>query len=91
MAYRLVHAVRTRGEGALADGRHGHQSKLSGEARAYLEERCRQAPATRSSTLQVQLQERFDLSVSISQINHLRAALGIRSRPQNQEQGKKQK
>jgi transposase len=88
MAYRLVHAVRTRGDGALADGRHGHPSKLRGEAQAFLEEQCRQAPFTPSSTLQVKLRERFDLSVSISQINRLRAALGVSNRPQNQEQGK---
>ena len=91
MAYRLVQAVRTRGEGALADGRHGHQSKLRGEARAFLEEQCRQAPSMSSSTLQVKLRERFALCVSISQINRLRAALGISNRPQNQQQGKKQK
>lgn len=55
MAYRLVHAVRTRGDVALADGRHGHPSKLCGEARAFLEEQCRQAPSTPSSTLQEKL------------------------------------
>ena len=60
MAYRLVQAVRTRGDVALADGRHGHPSKLRGEARAFLEEQCRQAPATPSSALQMQLQERFE-------------------------------
>ena len=91
MAYRLVQAVRTRGEGALADRRHGHPSKLRGEARAFLEEQCRQAPSMSSSTLQVKLRERFALCVSISQINRLRAALGISNRPQNQQQGKKQK
>ena len=91
MAYRLLHAVRTEGSIALQDGRHGHPSKLRGEARAFLEEQCRQAPSTPSSTLQEELRERFDLGVSISQINRVRAALGISNRPQNQEQGKKQK
>lgn len=91
MAYRLVQAVRARGDAALADERHGHPSKLRGEARAFLEEQCRQAPSTPSSTLQEELRERFDLSVSISQINRVRAALGISNRPQHQEQGKKQK
>jgi hypothetical protein len=56
-----------------------------------LEEQCRQAPSTPSSTLQVKLQERFDLRVSSSQINRVRAALGISNRPQNLEQGKKRK
>ncbi len=91
MAYRLVHAVRTRGDVALADGRQGHPSKLRGEARAFLEERCQQAPSTPSSTIQTLLQEHFALSVSISQINRVRAALGISNRRQNREQGKKLK
>ncbi len=89
MAYRLVHAVRTRGDAALADGRHGHPSKLRGAARAFLEEQCRQAPSTPSSTLQVKLRERFDLSVSISQINRVRAVLGLSNHPADQRQEKK--
>lgn len=91
MAYRLVRAVRTRGEEALQDGRHGHPSKLRGEARTFLEEYGRKAPQTPSSTLQAVLRERFDLSVSISQINRVRATLGVSNRPQNQEPGKKRK
>jgi putative transposase len=91
MAYRLVHAVRTRGDVALVDGRHGHSSKLRGEARAFLEEQCRQAPSTPSSALQVKLRERFDLSVSISQINRVRAVLGLSNHPADQRQGKKRK
>jgi transposase len=37
-AYRLMKAVRERGEAALFDERHGHPSKLRGAARAFLEE-----------------------------------------------------
>lgn len=77
MAYRLLRAVRTRGNTALQDGRHGHPSKLRGEARAFLEACCRDAPCTPSPTLQAALRERFDLQVSVSQINRVRAALGI--------------
>jgi transposase len=91
MAYRLVRAVRARGEVALQDGRHGHPSKLRGEPRAFLEEQCRQAPSTPSSTLQVELRERFDLSVSISQINRVRAVLGLSNHLTVQRQGKKRK
>src|SRR5260370_38473677 len=76
-AYRLWRAFRLHSEAALSDGRHGHPSKLRGAARAFLEERCRQAPQTPSSTIQMELQERFDLHVSISQINRVRAALGM--------------
>ena len=35
-AYRLLQVVRIRGEAALQDGRHGHPSKLRGEARTFL-------------------------------------------------------
>ena len=45
-AYRLWRAFRQCGEAALSDKRHGHPSKLRGAARAFLEERCRQAPQT---------------------------------------------
>jgi len=75
----------------LQDGRHGHPIKLRGAARTFLEEQCRQAPSTPSSVIQTLLHERFDLSVSISQINRVRAARGVSNRRQNQEQGKKQK
>ena len=50
-----LEAVRQRGEAALSDGRHGHPSKLRGAARAFLEEQCRQAPQTPSSTIQISI------------------------------------
>jgi transposase len=88
-AYRLWLAVRQHGETALSDERHGHPIKLRGEARIFLEDSCREAPSTPSSAIQAALRERFDLSVSISQINRVRAALGISNRSQSQHQGKK--
>jgi transposase len=51
-AYRLWRAFRLHGEAALSDGRHGQPSKLREAARAFLEERCQQAPQTPSSTIQ---------------------------------------
>lgn len=81
MAYRLVRAVRTRGEEALQDGRHGHPSKLRGEVRTWVETFCRDAPHTPSREVQARLQERFHESVSISQINRLRATLGVGNHP----------
>jgi transposase len=89
MAYRLLCAVRTKGKIALQDGRHGHPSKLRGAARMFLEERCQQDPHLPSATLQAELRERFDLSVSISQINRVRAAFGFSNRSAGQSQGKK--
>lgn len=88
-AYRLWLAVRKHGETALSDGRHGHPSKLRGAARTFLEEQCRQASHTPSSTLQTALRERFGLQVSVSQINRVRAALGISNSAQARPQGKK--
>lgn len=89
MAYRLVRAVRTRGEVALQDGRHGHPSKLRGEARTFLSEQCQQAPHTSGRMLQTALQERFHLSVSISQINRVRAELGLSNSLQRKPRAKK--
>ncbi len=88
-AYRLWRAFRQCGEVALSDRRHGHPSKLRGAARAFLEERCRQAPQTPSSTIQMELQERLDLCVSISQINRVRVAFGISNHAKCPEPGKK--
>ena len=89
MAYRLLRAVRTQGEIALQDGRHGHPVKLRGAARTFLQDYCRQAPSTPSSAIQTLLQERFGLSMSTSQINRVRAALGVSNCRRNQEQEKK--
>jgi transposase len=89
MAYRLLRAVRAKGKSALQDGRHGHPSKLRGEARAFLEASCREAPSMLSSTLQAALRERFDLQVSVSQINRVRATLGVSNPSRASRQGKK--
>lgn len=90
-AYRLLQTYRLRGEAGLQDGRHGHPIKLRGAARTFLEEKCRQTPHTTSSTIQVELQKRFDLSVSISQINRVRAALNLSNHTRGQKQEKKRK
>ena len=91
VAYRLCQKVQKQGEMALQDGRHGHPIKLRGAARAFLEEQCQQAPHTPSSSIQVELRKRFDLSVSISQINRVRATLGVSNHPLGQKQEKKRK
>jgi transposase len=88
-AYRLCQTVRERGEEALQDKRQGHPSKLRGEARAFLEASCREAPSTPSSILQVALRESFDLRVSVSQINRVRATLGVSNHVKRSPQEKK--
>ena len=94
VAYRLCQKVQKQGEIALQDGRHGHPIKLRGAARTFLEEQCQQAPHTPSSSIQVALRKRFDLQVSVSQINRVRAVLGVsnpsrRSPQEKNRQGKR--
>ena len=88
-AYRLLQVYRTLGEAGLQDGRHGHPIKLCGEVRSFLQAYCRQTPDTPSSAIQTLLQERFGVSVSVSRINRVRAALGMSNHPRGQQQGKK--
>jgi len=90
-AYRLWLAMREHGEAALKDGRQGHPIKLRGAAREFLHQACQQTPQTPSSTIQAQLRERFDLCMSISQINRVRAALGVSNHPKIRMQEKKRK
>lgn len=82
-AYRLRQRMRQGGEQALQEGRHGHSTKLRGEARTFLEESCRQVRHIPSHEIQSQLAKRFALSVSVSQINRVRATLGISNPPQS--------
>lgn len=76
-AYRLLHEVRVRGDAALRDGRHGHPSKIRGPIRQWLEAYCRGAPHAASPAVRAALHAQFGLTVSVSQINRVRAALGL--------------
>ena len=82
-AFRLRQRMRQGGEQALREGRHGHPIKLRGEVRKFLEEICRQAPHTPSHQVQTQLAQHFSLQVSVSQINRVRASLGVSNPPQS--------
>jgi transposase len=79
--------VRTRGKAAFQDGRHGHPTKLRMAERTWLESYCRASPATPSRVVQVTLQERFGIQISLGYLNQVRADLGLGSR--TQEAGKK--
>lgn len=79
-AYRVLRAVAREGEAALRDGRHGHPSKLRGPVRAWLEAYCRGTPTASGAAVQAALDERFGLTVSVSQINRVRTALGLSRR-----------
>jgi len=75
-AYRLAR----RGDGAAYDRRRGQAYKLGGVVRVWLEDYCRDAPGSTGGQIQAALRARFDLAVSISQINRVRAALGLSRR-----------
>ena len=77
-AYRLLRRVRIEGAAALEDQRHGHPTKLRQPVRDWLAVFCRTPPEATGRAVQAALLKEFGLEVSISQINRLRAALGIR-------------
>lgn len=75
--YRLLKRVQSEGEKALTDGRHGHPVKLRGEALALVCEHCQANPCVSSSAVQRLVQERLSLAISVSQLNRVRASLGL--------------
>ncbi len=75
--YRLLKRVQSEGEQALIDGRRGHPVKLRGEVLTFLIESCQSNPFVSSPVVQRLLQEHFDLCVSVSQLNRVRASLGL--------------
>ena len=79
--YRLLKRVKSERERALTDGRHGHPIKLRGEVLALVCEHCQANPCVSSSAVQRLLQEQFEVSVSVSQLNRVRAARGLTRTP----------
>jgi len=78
-AYRLVKLARDEDKVAkafLAD-RHGHTYKVTEPVRVWLVDVCTQNPQMASSRVQTELQSRFGVTVSVSQINRVRAKLGV--------------
>ncbi len=75
-AYRWKQEVRTRGEAALQDGRHGHLAKVLPAVLHWLELRCQATALVASSQLQAELQEQLGVRLSISHLNAVRAAHG---------------
>ena len=79
--YRLLKRVRTEGETAYRDERHGHPIKVRGEVRAFVIETCQATPSVSSPVVHHSIQERFGLSISVSQLNRVRASLGLSRQP----------
>ncbi len=79
--YRLLKRVRTQGETGYSDGRQGHPIKIRGEVRTFLIESCEANPSLASPLLQRLIQERFGVCLSVSQLNRVRASLGLTYHP----------
>ena len=78
-AYRLVKLARDEDKVAKAflDDRHGHPYKVTEPVRVWLVDVCTQNPQMASSRVQAELQSRFGVAVSVSQIDRVRAKLGV--------------
>lgn len=78
--YRLLKRVRAEGEMAYTDGRHGHSIKVREEVRAFLIEMCQTTPSVAGPVVQHAIHECFGLAISVSQLNRVRASLGLSRR-----------
>ncbi len=72
--YRLLKRVEREGEQALAERRHGHPTKLRGDVLTFVLDYCQNHASAASREVQRLVAERFGLSVSVSQLNRVRAA-----------------
>jgi transposase len=75
--YRLLKCVEHEGEQALAERRHGHPTKLRGEVLTFVLDYCQNHTSAASREVQHLVAERFSISVSISQLNRVRATHGL--------------
>src|SRR5438876_4572230 len=75
-AYRWQQEVRTRGEAALQESRHGHPAKVLPPVLHWLESRLQASSLVPSSHLQRELQEQLGVRISISHLNAVRASHG---------------
>ena len=78
-AYRLRQLARDeeQAERAFLDDRHGHPYKVTVPVQAWISEFCTAHPQIASRRVQGELQSRFAVAVSVSQINRIRAKLGV--------------
>src|SRR5579864_7440438 len=78
-AYRLRKLARDEDKAPLVflDDRHGHPYKLTEPVHRWISEVCINTPQIPSSRVQSELKSRFGVAVSVSQINRVRAKLGV--------------
>lgn len=78
--YRLLKRVEREGEDALVERCHGHPIKLRGEVLAFVLDYCQGRASAASCEVQRCISEQFGIAVSVSQLNHVRAAHGLSRR-----------
>jgi transposase len=75
--YRLLKRVEREGEHAFIERRHGHPTKLRGEVLTCVLDYCQHYASAASREVQRLVAERFGITVSVSQLNRVRAAHGL--------------
>jgi len=88
-AYRLVQRARDEDKAPLvfSDDRHGHPYKLTEPMQIWINELCSENRQIPSSRVQSELKSRFGVAVSVSQINRVRATLGVSNQWRGRAQG----
>jgi transposase len=75
--YRLLKRVQREGEYAFVERRHGHPTKFRGEVLTFVLDYCQNHVFAASREVQRCVSERFGITVSVSQLNRVRAAHGL--------------
>jgi transposase len=88
MAYRLVQYARDEDKAPqiFLDDRHGHPYKLTEPVQVWIKEVCADNLRMPSSQVQKELKSRFGVTVSVSQINRVRAKLGVSNQWKSRDQ-----
>jgi transposase len=88
-AYRLVQYARDESKATkpFLDDRHGHPYKVTEPVQVWINEICSENRQIPSSRVQRELQSRFGVAVSVSQINRVRATLGVSNQWRGRAQG----
>jgi transposase len=88
-AYRLVQQARNEDKAPqiFLDDRHGHPYKVTELVQVWINEVCSENRQMPSSRVQSELKSRFGVAVSVSQINRVRATLGVSNQWRGRAQG----
>jgi transposase len=92
-AYRLVQYARDEDKApqVFLDDRHGHPYKVTKLVEAWIKEVCTDNVQMPSSRVQNELESYFGIAVSVSQINRVRAKLGVSNQWSGRAQGPSKK